>query len=455
MALISSINPTTGKTIKQFQPYSEEQINTALKKANAAFQEWKELDVSERGEVLNGVSKLLRERKQDLGELITLEMGKVIKQSVGEMVKCADTIDYFAAHAEELIQPEHIETDASESMVSYEPMGPVLAIKPWNFPFWQVLSAASHILAAGNVMLLKHSSYVPMCALKMEELFLEAGVPEGVFQTLLIDGPTASSLILRNEIKAVSFTGGDVTGKKVAELAARNMKRFVLELGGSDPFIVLPDADVEKAASVAVSSRCINAGQTCIAAKRFIVAQEVAEEFTKKFVELTEKLRLGDPMDKNTDIGPLVREEQITMLEQQVKDATSKGAKVLVPGGRVNSEGFFYSPTVLVDASPEMKVMNEETFGPVAPIITVKDEEEAIRIANKTQFGLGASIWTEDREKGKLLARQLETGMVAVNAFFRPEACMPFGGIKGSGIGREMAKHGFYEFMNLKSIKIY
>ena len=455
MTLISSINPTSGKTIKQFQPYSGEQISAALKKADSAFHEWKELDVSERREVLNGVSKLLRERKQDLGELITQEMGKVIKQSVGEIVKCADTIDYFAAHAEELIQPEQIETDASESMVSYEPMGPVLAIKPWNFPFWQVLSAASHILAAGNVMLLKHSSYVPMCALKMEELFLEAGVPKGVFQTLLIDGPTASSLILKNEIKAVSFTGGDVAGKKVAELAARNMKRFVLELGGSDPFIVLSDADVEKASSVAVPSRCINAGQTCIAAKRFIVAQEVAEEFTNKFVELTEKLKLGDPMDKNTDIGPLVREEQITMLEQQVKDATSKGAKVLVPGGRVNSEGFFYSPTVLADATPDMKVMAEETFGPIAPIITVKDEQEAIQIANKTQFGLGASIWTEDREKGKLLARQLETGMVAVNAFFRPEACMPFGGIKGSGMGREMAKYGFYEFMNLKSIKIY
>lgn len=455
MTLISSINPTTGKTIKEFQPYSEGQINTALKKADTAFHEWKERDVSERGELLNDVSKLLRGRKQELGELITLEMGKVVKQSVAEIVKCADTIDYFATQAEELTQPEQIETDASESMVSYEPMGPVLAIKPWNYPFWQVLSAASHILAAGNVMLLKHSSYVPMCALKMEELFLEAGVPEGVFQTLLIDGPTASSLIKREEIKAVSFTGGDTAGKKVAELAARNMKKFVLELGGSDPFIVLSDAEVEKAVTVAVHSRCINTGQMCIAAKRFIVAQEVAEEFKTKFAELTEKLKLGDPMDKNTDIGPLVRDEQITILEHQVKDATSKGAKVLVPGGRVNKEGFFYSPTVLADATPDMKVMNEETFGPVAPIITVKNEQEAIRIANKTHFGLGASIWTEDREKGKLLARQLESGMVAINAFFRPEACMPFGGIKGSGMGREMAKHGFYEFMNLKSIKIY
>ncbi len=455
MNLISSINPATGKTIKQFQPYSEEQINAALKKADTAFCEWKELDVLERSKLLSDFSQLLRNRKQELGELITLEMGKVIKQSVGEIVKCADTIDYFAAHAKELMHPEQIETDASESLVSYEPMGPVLAIKPWNFPFWQVLSAASHILAAGNVMLLKHSSYVPMCALKMEELFLEAGVPEGVFQTLIIDGSTASSLISRDEIKAISFTGSDIAGKKVAELAARNMKKFVLELGGSDPFIVLSDADVEKAATVAVPSRCINTGQTCIAAKRFIVAQEVAEEFTMKFVELTEKLKLGDPLDKNTDIGPLVRDEQISMLEQQVKDAIAKGAKVLVPGGRVNREGFFYAPTVLAKVNSEMKVMTEETFGPVAPIIVVEDEQEAITVANSTQFGLGASIWTEDREKGKLIARRLETGMVAVNAFFRPEACMPFGGIKGSGMGREMAKHGFYEFMHLKSIKIY
>lgn len=455
MTLISSINPTTGKVIKQFQPYSNEEINTALKKADGVFHEWKEFDVSERSKLLSDFSQLLRNRKQELGELITLEMGKVIKQSVAEVVKCADTIDYFAAHVAELLRPEAAETDAAESMVSYEPMGPVLAIKPWNFPFWQVLSAASHILAAGNVILLKHSSYVPMCALKMEELFLEAGFPEGVFRTLLINGSTASSLISRDEIKAVSFTGGDIAGKKVAELAARNMKKFVLELGGSDPFIVLADADVEKAATVAVPSRCINTGQTCIAAKRFIVAQEVAEEFTSKFVEVTEKLKIGNPMDKNTDIGPLVRKEQISILEQQVKDAIAKGAKPLVPGGKVGGNGFFYSPTVLADATPEMKVMTEETFGPVAPIITVKSEQEAITVANSTQFGLGASIWTEDREKGALLARQLETGMVAINAFFRPEACMPFGGIKGSGMGREMAKHGFYEFMHLKSIKIY
>jgi succinate-semialdehyde dehydrogenase/glutarate-semialdehyde dehydrogenase len=455
MTFISSINPATGKIIKQFQPHSKEQINAALRKADTVFHEWKELDVSERSTLLSDLSQLLRSRKQELGELITLEMGKVIKQSVTEVVKCADTFDYFAAHAEELMQPEETKTDAARSMVSYEPMGPVLAIKPWNFPFWQVLSAASHILAAGNVMLLKHSSYVPMCALKMEELFLEAGFPEGVFQTLLTDGSTASSLISRDEVKAVSFTGGDVAGKKVAELAARNMKKFVLELGGSDPFIVLADADAEKAATVAVPSRCINTGQTCIAAKRFIVAQEVAEEFTGKFVELTEKLKLGDPMDKSTDIGPLVREEQISILGQQVEDAIAKGARPLLPGGKMEREGFFYSPTVLDNVNLDMKVMAEETFGPVAPIITVRNEQEAIRIANSTQFGLGASIWTKDREKGALLARQLETGMVAVNAFFRPEACMPFGGIKKSGMGREMAKHGFYEFMHLKAVKIY
>ncbi|MBC7086135.1 MAG: NAD-dependent succinate-semialdehyde dehydrogenase [Methanomethylovorans sp.] len=455
MAFVWSINPATGKVIKQFQSHSEKQINTAIIKADTAFRKWKGIEISERCRLLNNVSQLLRERKQELGQLITLEMGKVIKQSVAEVAKCADTIDYFAAHAEEFIQPEQTQTDALKSMVCYEPMGPVLAIKPWNFPFWQVLSAASHILAAGNVILLKHSSYVPMCALKLEEIFTEAGFPDGVLQTLLIDGPTASSLIARDQIKAVSFTGSDTAGKKVAEFAAKHMKKFVLELGGSDPFIVLADADVEKAAKSAVPSRCINSGQTCIAAKRFIVAQEVAEEFTNKFVEITEKLKIGDPMDINTDIGPLVREEHISIIEQQVIDAISKGAKILIEGGRVKQEGFFYAPTILENVNLDMKVMTEETFGPVSPIITVRNEQEAISIANSTQYGLGASIWTEDREKGALLARKLETGMVAINSFFRPEACMPFGGIKGSGMGREMAKHGFHEFMNLKSIKIY
>jgi succinate-semialdehyde dehydrogenase/glutarate-semialdehyde dehydrogenase len=330
----------------------------------------------------------------------------------------------------------------------------VLAIKPWNFPFWQVLSAASHVLAGGNVMLLKHSSYVPMCALEIENIFLEAGFPEGVFQTLLIDGKMASSLISRDEVKAVSFTGGYDAGQKVAEIAAHKMKKFVLELGGSDPFIILDDANVGMAAKVGVASRFINTGQTCIAAKRFMVAEDVAEEFTERFVEHTLNLKIGDPMDPDTDIGPMVRNEQMLILEDQVRDAISRGAKALIPGGRMAVEGYMYSPTVLAEVSSEMKVMREETFGPVAPIITVKDEKEAIEIANDSEFGLGASVWSQDRDRAMRVATELETGMVGVNSFCTPQACLPFGGVKKSGMGRELSKHGFYEFMNIKSVKL-
>ncbi|WP_406660394.1 NAD-dependent succinate-semialdehyde dehydrogenase [Methanolobus sp. ZRKC3] len=455
MTTISSINPASGKVIREFKLHSEEKVNHALRRSTEAFKEWKETDVHERTELLRNVSKLLRERKQEYGELITTEMGKVIKQSVPEIAKCADTFDYFADNVDKILEPEYFQTDASSSMVCYEPVGTVLAIKPWNFPFWQVLSAASHVLAGGNTMLLKHSSYVPGCALEIEKLFLDAGFPEGVFQTLLIDGRTASSLISRKEIAAVSFTGGYNAGREVAQAAAWNMKKFVLELGGSDPFIVLEDADVEKAAQVAVPSRFINTGQTCIAAKRFIVAESVAHRFTEKFTELTENLKIGDPMDPETDVGPLVSKEQVNEIREQVRDAIAKGADPIVSGGEIVGEGFMYSPTVLADVKRDMKVMHEETFGPVAPIITFKTEEEAIEIANDSEFGLGASIWSRDQEKATTMAAQLETGMVGVNAFFRPEACMPFGGVKKSGMGRELSRIGFHEFMNIKSLKVY
>lgn len=454
MYSILSINPATGKVIKEFEPFSQDQINTALIKADNAFKRWKELHISQRCELLTTLAQLLRENKQELGELITLEMGKVIKQSVAEIVKCADTIDYFANHSAEFTQPELIQTTADKAMIYYEPMGVVLAIKPWNFPFWQVLSSASHVIAAGNVILLKHSSYVSMCALKIEKLFLEAGFPEGVFQTLLIDGSRTSQLIENDIIKAVSFTGSDNIGKRVAEIAGKNMKKCVLELGGSDPFIVFKDADVDKAAKIATSTRCMNAGQTCIAPKRFLVAQEIVADFTNTFIKLIKKMKIGDPSNPMNDIGPLVREDQIIILEEQVHDALSKGAEVFYMGGKLVREGFFYAPVVLGNINMEMKVMKEETFGPIAPIISFEREEEAIKIANSTQYGLGASIWTEDIRKGEDFARKLETGMVAVNSFFSPEPTMPFGGIKFSGMGTEMSKHGLYEFVHIKSLKI-
>ncbi|MBN2111236.1 MAG: NAD-dependent succinate-semialdehyde dehydrogenase [Methanosarcinaceae archaeon] len=454
MKTLSSINPATGSVIGEVGMHTVGQVSRMLRKSAEAFNEWKRTDVPGRAELLHGFADILRKNRQQYGKLITAEMGKTIKQSVPEVTKCADMFDHFADSAEKLLETEPAGAEACGSMIRYEPMGTVLAIKPWNFPFWQVLSAAAHVLAGGNVMLLKHSSYVPLCALEIEKIFLEAGFPEGVFQTLLIDGRTASSLISKNEVKAVSFTGGHDAGQKVAETAARNMKKFVLELGGSDPFIVLEDANVEMAAKVGVPSRFINTGQTCIAAKRFIVVEDVAEEFTERFVEHTLKLKVGDPMDPETDIGPMVRDGQILLLESQVSDAISKGAKTLVPGGRIVSEGYMYSPAVLANVSRDMRVMKEETFGPVAPIITVKNEEEAIEIANDSDFGLGASVWSQDRDKGLRIATELEAGMVGINAFCKPEACLPFGGVKKSGMGRELSSHGFYEFMNIKSIKM-
>ncbi len=454
MATIPSINPATEKVIGEVGMHTDEQVSRVLRRSVEAFSEWKRTDISERSELLKDLAGLLRKKKDEYGELITSEMGKIIKQSVPEVTKCASMFDYFADSAERMLEPEPADEGSCDSMINYEPMGTVLAIKPWNFPFWQVLSAAAHVLAGGNVMLLKHSSYVPMCAMEIENLFLEAGFPEGVFQTLIIDGRTASSIIPGKEVKAVSFTGGYDAGRKVAELAAGNMKKFVLELGGSDPFIVLDDADVDMAAKVGVAGRFINTGQTCIAAKRFIVMEEVSEDFTERFVENTLDLNIGDPMDPETDIGPMVRNEQMLILEEQVSDAISKGAKPLVPGGRMAGKGYMYSPTVLGDVSSEMKVMQEETFGPVAPIIKVKSEKEAIETANNSEFGLGSSVWSNDDERGMRVASELETGMVGVNTFFKPEACLPFGGIKKSGMGRELSKYGFYEFMNMKSIKI-
>ncbi|SFM70457.1 NAD-dependent succinate-semialdehyde dehydrogenase [Methanolobus profundi] len=453
MTTIPSINPTTGTVIGEVEMHTDEQVSRMLKKSADTFREWKRTDISERNELLKNFADLLRKNKQQYGELITAEMGKVIKQAVPEVVKCATMFDYFADNAERMLEPEPAE-ELCDSTIHYEPMGTVLAIKPWNFPFWQVLSAAAHVLAGGNVMLLKHSSYVPMCALEIENIFLEAGFPEGVFQTMLIDGKTASSLIPRDEIKAVSFTGGFDAGQKVAELSAHNMKKFVLELGGSDPFLILDDANVEMAAKVAVPSRFINTGQTCIAAKRFIVMEEGAEEFTERFVEGTNKLNIGDPMDPETDIGPMVRDEQILALEAQVNDAISKGAKAIVPGGRMAGKGYMYSPTVLSNVTRDMKVMSEETFGPVAPIITVKIEEEAIELANDSEFGLGASVWSQDRDRAMKIASELETGMVGINSFCTPQACLPFGGVKKSGMGRELSRHGFLEFMNIKSVKL-
>lgn len=452
---IVSINPATGEINREFEFYSQDIVNKVVKKAKTAFSEWKNLDIPDRAEYLNSAAKVLRRRKEELGKLITMEMGKAIKESTLEVEKCAWALEYFAENAERFLEPEKVETDAQKAYISFEPRGIVLSIMPWNFPFWQALRFGSPALAGGNVVILKHSSYVPLCALELEKVFLEAGLPEGVYQTLLIDGAAASSLISRDEISAVSLTGSISAGQKVAEIAGKNIKKVVLELGGSDPFIVLEDADIEEAAKVGVASRFIVAGQSCIAAKRFIVVRKAAEEFTSKFVKFVKELRVGDPMDKDTDIGPLVREEQINLLEGQVEDALSRGAKALLEGGRLERKGFFYSPLVLTNLTKDMKVLKEETFGPVAPIISVKNEAEALKMANETEFGLGASIWSEDRDRALLLAKTIESGVVVINSLVKSDPRLAFGGVKKSGIGRELSKFGLYEFMNIKSISVY
>ncbi len=450
-----SINPATGEINGEFELYSQDRINEMVKKAKSAFSEWKDLDISVRAEYLKSAAKVLRRRKEELGKLITMEMGKAIKESIPEVEKCAWALEYFAENAETFLEPEKVETDAQNAHISFEPRGIVLSIMPWNFPFWQALRFGSPAMAGGNVVILKHSSYVPSCALELEKIFLEAGFPEGVYQTLLIDGAAASSLISRDEINAVSLTGSISAGQKVAEIAGKNIKKVVLELGGSDPFIVLDDADIEEAAKVGVASRFKVAGQSCIAAKRFIVMRRVAEEFISRFVEFAKELRVGDPMDKNTDIGPLVREEQINLLEGQVEDALSRGANALLKGGRLKRRGFFYSPVILTSLTKDMKVLKEETFGPVAPIISVENEAEALKMANETEFGLGASIWSEDRERALLLAKKIDSGVVVINSLVKSDPRLPFGGVKKSGIGRELSKFGLYEFMNIKSISVY
>ncbi len=455
MKSISSINPATGQPNREYTPHSKDEVAEKVQKSGLAFEEWSGLDVSDRADYLRNISSLLREKKEELGHLITTEMGKPIKQARAEISKCAVIFDYYADNTERLLASREEETDAEKSTIFFEPMGTVLCIKPWNFPFWQVLSAASHILAGGNVILLKHSSYVPECALKMEELFVEAGVPEGVFQSLLTDSSTASSLIGSDKISAVSFTGGTDSGRKIAVEAASHMKKFVLELGGSDPFVVLEDADVKEAVKVAVPSRFINTGQTCIASKRFIVHESIADEFTSGFVEETMKMKVGNPFDEDTDIGPMVRPSQVEELDQQVHKSLDMGAKIELEGGPVEGDGFFYSPIILSHVNTDMPVMQEETFGPVAPIITFKERDEAIRLANATPYGLGGSVWSGDRQEGISVAKKVHAGIVGVNGFFRLDACLPFGGMKNSGMGRELSDFGLYEFMHIRSMKLY
>ena len=455
MVKIRSINPATEEVNKEFETYSGKEITKITQDVRRAFTVWRGLGVSERAGYLKMLSEVLSNRAEEYGRLITIEMGKPIKQSVAEVEKCAWTAEIYAENAASWLKEEKVRADGKQNLITFEPLGTVLSVMPWNFPFWQAMRFAIPALTAGNVSMLKHSNVVPMCALALEEVFREAGYPEGVFRTILTDHETVEALIASDYVQGVSITGSVGAGSTVAEVAGKSLKKTVLELGGSDPFIVLGDADVSLACANAVKGRTINAGQSCIAAKRFIVVRSVADEFTEKLVEMNRVLKVGDPLNPETEIGPLATRQQVEQLEAQVQDAADKGAEILVGGSRVGEKGFFFAPTVLSKVNRKMKVVTEEVFGPVSPIIVVKNEEEAVEVANNTEFGLGASVWGEDEKKAIEIARRLEAGAVFINGVVKSDPRMPFGGVKKSGIGRELSHYGLKEFVNIKTINIY
>ncbi len=450
---VQSINPYTEEVMREFPIMTPKEADAELARSRQAFSEWRTVPLAERARMIRKLGEVLRQEKRAYGELITKEMGKPIKEAVAEVEKCAWLTDYYAENAERFLADEEIKTEAKKSYVTFEPLGVVLAIMPWNFPFWQAFRFGVPAVTAGNVVVLKHASNVPMTALAIEESFRKAGFPEYVFRTLLIDAPTALKLIDDDKVDAVSLTGSNRAGEEVGAHAGRRIKKLVLELGGSDPFIVLDDADVEKAGRMAAKARTINTGQSCIAAKRFIVMQSVAEEFKKHFLAQLRELRIGDPMRESTDIGPVARRDILTTLQDQLRDARSKGAEVLQLD-RPLGKGYFFPPCAIFDPKPNMKVLSDEVFGPIAPIVVVKDEDEAVRAANDTEYGLGASIWSRSSERAERLARRIEAGAVAINDMVKSDPRLPFGGVKKSGIGRELSHYGLKEFVNIKSVVV-
>ncbi len=449
-----SVNPATEEVAATYPDMTPQQIESALARADATYQQWRATPFRERSVRLRAAAAYLRSNKTSLAKTITLEMGKPIVEAEAEVEKCAWNCDFYAENARRFLASKAVKSAALRSYVAFDPLGPVLAIMPWNFPFWQVFRFAAPALMAGNVGLLKHASNVPQCALSIEEVFRAAGFPHGAFQTLLTPGAAVEPIIRDDRIKAVTLTGSDVTGAKVAEAAGRNLKKTVLELGGADPFIVLADADLKQAAEVGARARNQNAGQSCIAAKRFIVADAVADEFQALFVKAVSALRVGDPMDRVTQVGPMARGDLRDALEDQVQRSVGQGAKVATGGRRLEGKGYFYQPTVLTGVTPKMAAFREETFGPAAAVIRAKDATEAVRLANDSMFGLGASLWTADVEQGEVLARQIESGSVFINGMVASDPRLPFGGVKRSGYGRELADFGIREFVNIKTVWI-
>lgn len=449
---MQSINPTTEEVIQSYTPYTEAQVDEALDQARTAFKEWRSLSFSERGSYFQRLASHLRERKSELAQLATQEMGKPIAEAEAEMEKCAWNCAYYAEHAEQFLRDERIPTDASESYVAFRPLGVILALMPWNFPYWQVFRFAAPALMAGNTAVLKHASNVSGVVLAIERIFEHCGFPQGVFRTVLVPGSQTRALIEDRRVAAVTLTGSEAAGVEVASASGHALKKTVLELGGSDAFIVLEDADLEAAAQVAVKARYQNTGQSCIAAKRFIVVESVAREFEQKFMEAASQLRVGDPTQRATQIGPLARADLRDNLERQVQTSLAMGARVVLGGQRPTGKGYFYAPTIVTNVTPEMPLFREETFGPVAAVIHARDTEHAIELANDSDFGLGGNLWTRDIERGRHIAARLESGAVFLNGMTASDPRLPFGGIKRSGYGRELSTFGIREFVNIQTV---
>lgn len=450
-----SINPATNETVKTFERHSNDGVEKIINSVDKTWNHWRSTSFMFRSQLMQNLSSLLKTRKEELALLMALEMGKLKKEGIAEIEKCAWVCDYYAANAESFLENETISTEAYKSYVTHQPLGTILAVMPWNFPFWQVFRFIAPTIMAGNTAVLKHASNVPGCAVAIEELFREAGFPENVFRTLLIGSNQVKKVIEHPAVKAVSLTGSTPAGKSVASIAGSELKKCVLELGGSDPYLILKDADLEHASKICAAGRLLNAGQSCIGAKRFIVVEEIYAHFLELFTHEMNAIQFGDPFDEDSTMGPMARVDLRDELHQQVVDSIEKGAEVILGGEIPHRKGAYYPPTILENVKPGMPAYDEELFGPVASVIKVKDEQEAIQVANDTEFGLGAAIFTSNLQKGENMAEmQLEAGACFVNDFVKSDPRLPFGGIKTSGYGRELSVHGIKEFVNIKTVVI-
>ena len=453
LSQISTVNPATGEELAKYDAMGKEQVFQLVGKAKRAFPEWKK-DYEKRRSYIYNLVEYLKKHKIELAKVATSEMGKALKESIGEVEKCAWALEFYADHGDSFLSDEVLNTDARKSFLTFEPLGVIGSIMPWNFPYWQALRFAAPCLMAGNVIVMKPSRVTMQSGIEIEKAFTEAGIPDGIFQTVVGSVESANHLI-DSDVNAVTFTGSTNAGAKVGERAAMNLKKCVLELGGSDPFIVLDDAIIEKAAEGAVKGRFINCGQSCVASKRFFVGKNIAKDFIELFIKKASNLKVGDPTSIETDVGPLSSKDSLETISGIVEDAKEKGAEILLGGSRIDGKGYFYQPTILTNVKPNMRIAKEETFGPVAPITVVENESEAIKLANDIEFGLGASIWTQDLAKAEKMSRRIESGIVSVNNVVISDPRIPFGGIKHSGFGRELSRYGMLEFVNIKSVRFY